>query len=366
MILAYIARQKRLILVAGMLLIVATAALLWLRPRALALYHQVRGGSILAGVLQTLQKTDPASFACQLGPLVDASTHRKLQQAIAHLEASHKSDARLAQTDLLLGRAYCLDGQMENAINAYRAYTRLRPSNPLGHLELGLAYALNSQKAAVAEWQMAGVTPQQVLSTADQAFNRTGYLSAAYWYRAYAANVDEVPTAVLLRWAMAASVSGLPLPESASQSLPAFPIAAQGKTQIEAKYFRWLREIASYHVSYGDRLVDHPGSDPSIATMWWSGDAVIIIHVPESGKYGITINAQNTLPPPVQMNLAIDLAPVYPFEMDRGDMSWQEFQHTVVLSAGFHVVGLRYLNNAIVNGKDRDAVIDWIELQKVE
>jgi hypothetical protein len=66
------------------------------------------------------------------------------------------------------------------------------------------------------------------------------------------------------------------------------------------------------------------------------------------------------------MDFTIDLLPVYPFEMARGDMSWQEFQTEVVLSAGFHVVGLRYLNNAIINGNDRDAAIDWLELEKIE
>lgn len=321
---------------------------------------------ILADILRNDPNYTQYDFPCNLSPLENGPVRNRLQQAISHLEAARKYDARLTQTYLLLGRAYCLDGQLENAIDAYQAYTRLRPQNPLGHLESGLAYSMASQTVVVSEWQAAGITPEQILSTAEQAFNRKDYRSATFWYRQSAASIKDLPIAVLLRWAMAASISGQELPDKAYQTLPVFPISDTANTRIEAEYFRWLREIASYHVSFGDRLVDHPGSDPSIATMWWSGDAVIIIQVPESGKYAITINAQNTLPPPVQMNLTIDLGPVYPFEMDRGDMSWQEFQHTVFLSAGFHVVGLRYLNNAIVNGKDRDAVIDWIELEKVE
>jgi hypothetical protein len=98
--------------------------------------------------------------------------------------------------------------------------------------------------------------------------------------------------------------------------------------------------------------------------MWWSGDAVAIIQIPVSGNYAITIRAQNTIPPPIQMELTINLKPVYSFEMQRGDMSWQENETEVYLSAGFHVVGLRFLDSGVVSGMDQNAVIDWIELLK--
>jgi hypothetical protein len=100
--------------------------------------------------------------------------------------------------------------------------------------------------------------------------------------------------------------------------------------------------------------------------MLWSGDAVAIVKTPISGNYSVTIRAQNTFPPPVQMYLTVDLEPNFPFEMNLGDNSWREFKTEVALSAGFHVIGLRYLNNGVVNGKDRDAVLDWIEFEKIE
>jgi hypothetical protein len=361
MFLSHLTRRTRLLCTAGILLIAASVGL---GPRVWALYQQVRGGSYLAGVLQPLQKSNPGSFACQLGPLTEPSSRSRLQQAIAHLEAARHSDPRLAQAALLLGRAYCLDGDLENAIAAYRAYIRMRPQNPLGHLEIGMAYALGSQTAAIAAWQSAGVTPAQILSVAEQAFTLKNYPSAASWYRISAVGVKDIPIGVLLRWSMAASISGQDLPDTANQILPVFPIAELGKTRIEAMYFRWLRDNVQNNLAYGDRLMDRPGPDRSVGRMWWSGDAVIIIHAPVSGKYAITIRAQNSIPPPVQMNLTLDLVPVYPFEMQRGDMSWQEFQTEVDLSAGYHVIELQFLNNAIVNGIDRDAVIEWIEVQK--
>jgi len=361
----YISRIKKPIAY-GLLafLILAILAIIILRPRALALYHQVKGGMILRSVILTAQKTNPNAIACDLEPVQEDSAHTQLKQAIAHLEAARHYAPKLAQTYLLLGRAFCLYGEPENAVSSYRTYVLLRPQNPLGHLELGLAYALIGESMSAIDWQTAGITPEQVLAQAEQAFKIADYRTAANRYR-QSAEIKELTFADYLRWAIAATISKQEFPGSIDHILPVFPIAGSGSTKIEANYFRWLREVPNILV-YGDRLIDHPGKDPTVARMWWGGDAVIIIQVPASGKHAITIRAQNTLPPPVQMNLTIDYVPVFPFEMERGDMSWQEFQTEVILSAGFHVIGLRYINNGVVNGIDRDAVIDWIEFEKID
>ena len=357
------ARRKRTLIAIGIMLVFGIVALLWLRPRALALYHQVQGGSILSAVNQAIPNSNPNDYACFPDPVSDAALRARLARAVTHLQAAREYNPGLAQADLLLGRAYCLLGEPERAIQAYQQYVRLRPDNPLGHLELGFAYALDSQKAALAEWQKAGVTPAQVLSNAEQAFNQKNYRSAADWYRLNSVGDDNIQIPILLRWAIAASVSGLQLPDSASQILPVFPISATGTTRIQAGDFRWLRDIPG-QLTYGDRLADHKSGNSAPGVMWWSGDAVIILRVPVSGKYAITINAQNTPPPPIQMTLSLDLKTVYAFEMDRGDMSWQEFQTEVDLSAGYHVIGLSYLNNGIVDGVARDAIIDGLEIDK--
>ena len=346
-------------------LILTILAIIILRPRVLALYHQVKGGMILRSVIQTAQKTNPNAIACDLEPVREDSARTQLKQAIAHLEAARHYAPKLAQTYLLLGRAFCLYGEPENAVSSYRTYVLLQPQNPLGHLELGMAYALSGESMSVIDWQKAGISPEQVLAQAEQAFNMKNYLLAANRYRLSSMGDTELPFPVFLRWAIAAAISKQEFPDPAYQILPVIPLAESGSTKISASYLRWLREVPNILV-YGDRLIDHPGKDPTVARMWWGGDAVIIIQVPASGKHAITIRAQNTLPPPVQMNLTIDYVPVFPFEMERGDMSWQEFQTEVILSAGFHVIGLRYINNGVVNGIDRDAVIDWIGFEKID
>jgi hypothetical protein len=218
---------------------------------------------------------------------------------------------------------------------------------------------------SVIDWQAAGISPEQILAQAEQAFDKKDYLIAANQYR-LSENIKELPYASYLRWVIAATISKQELPESAPQILPIFPFMESGKTRLEVEYFRWLRESEPNNLAYGDRLIDHSGSDRTIGIMLWSGDAVAIVKTPISGNYSVTIRAQNTFPPPVQMYLTVDLEPNFPFEMNLGDNSWREFKTEVALSAGFHVIGLRYLNNGVVNGKDRDAVLDWIEFEKIE
>lgn len=358
--------RKYFIAIVGAILLTSIAAAFFLLPRALALYYQVRGGSILTQVMQSFQKTNPGSFACEIGALSGDRAKSLLKQAIGHLLSARRYYPTMAQADLLLGRAYCLAGDPENAILAYRSYLRLHPNNPLGHLELGMAYAANGQQEAVSEWLAAGVTQEQILLQAEKSFGHKDYWTAASRYNQSVIGLSSQPMAIILHWAIAASISGQGFPASAYHTLPVFKINDMGVTSIEARYLRWLLEIDPNILKYGDRLLDHPGKDPSIARMWWSGDAIGIIQVPTIGTYSISILAQNTVPPPIQMAITVDLEPVFQFQMERGDLSWEKLNTEITLTAGFHVIGLRFLNNGVVNGIDRDAVINWLEIEKIK
>ena len=50
--------------------------------------------------------------------------------------------------------------------------------------------------------------------------------------------------------------------------------------------------------------------------------------------------------------------------LEKEDNSWQEFQFASILDEGLQIIGVRLLNNAVIHGKDRNAVIDWIRLEK--
>ena len=67
------------------------------------------GWDDLNGGHETYQHNSVNSLACYLPHLENNSARARLQQAISHLEATRKYDARVSQIYLLLGRTDCLN-----------------------------------------------------------------------------------------------------------------------------------------------------------------------------------------------------------------------------------------------------------------
>jgi tetratricopeptide (TPR) repeat protein len=179
----FTATQKRRISGFMVILVLGFAVLLWLRPHALALYHQVRGGMILADILRTYPNYDSSDIACDLPSLGNSTGVALLKQAISHLEAARYYDSQLAQTYLLLGRAYCILGNIKGAIDAYNTYLALRPNNVQTHLELGFAYEANGLiKQATSEWQKSEVTSEEFLLVGQEKYHEKQYTTAIEWY----------------------------------------------------------------------------------------------------------------------------------------------------------------------------------------
>ncbi|MFQ5615682.1 MAG: tetratricopeptide repeat protein [Anaerolineales bacterium] len=179
----------------------------WQAPGVLALYHQMQGGRFLAPVLETVRETDAVTFACASPPLTDEDLRDSLKKARGHLGKALEYNPELSHAYLLLGRANCLLGAASEAVRAYRAYTRLRPDNPLGHLELGFAWegvCLAQNRNAITTlgeieswqrcsskflneviltaWDEAGLTAKDFFKVGDQAFQDKRYEEALWWY----------------------------------------------------------------------------------------------------------------------------------------------------------------------------------------
>lgn len=151
-------------------------------PLGLALSYQVRGGLLLEQVRQEILEQDVGQ-ECQPVEVVSADASQRVKDAIEYLDSALKLNPALTQAYLLLGRAYCLLGDSQNAIRPYDTYANLRPSNPLGHLELGFAYqAYGDQKFAVAAWQAAGLSAQDFIDVGHSLVERQQFESAVVWY----------------------------------------------------------------------------------------------------------------------------------------------------------------------------------------
>jgi tetratricopeptide (TPR) repeat protein len=180
----------------------------WVIPRVVSLYYQTRGGQIVDQILSRGQMTQWDSIACASPPISRDSTRELLVSAVGDLRRAIQFSQNDAQPHLLIGRASCMLGEPEIAIEAYQSYVNLKPNNPLGHLELGFAFEaacleeLNAirgesrgrpeeqrcdipeyRETMIASWTAAGITLQDFIDTGELALENGRHFEALKWFR---------------------------------------------------------------------------------------------------------------------------------------------------------------------------------------
>jgi tetratricopeptide (TPR) repeat protein len=164
--------------------IVIIATFFWkIAPLMTAYAHQAEGYEYLTQALEILGAQNPGPDYCVVGGISEARSAKIVIQATEALNLAHKARPSSTQTLLMLGRAYCLSGRLEEAAEVYKAYTELRPDNPLGHLELGFAYQILSKHTlAISEWQKAYITPEHFINIGNQKRLEGNIQLARIWY----------------------------------------------------------------------------------------------------------------------------------------------------------------------------------------
>ncbi|PKN94129.1 MAG: hypothetical protein CVU44_06930 [Chloroflexi bacterium HGW-Chloroflexi-6] len=360
-------RGKLVVIVLLAIVLIAVGA--WLGRRVLAIHYQVRGGQELDEVIRTFNEWGDVPIACTLIAPVDSDFRARLGAAVSYLEISLSHDPKLAQAYLLLGRAYCLMGEYQKAIAAYRAFTGLRPRNPLGHLELAFAYQKSMAEPSgselsadelraliLTELSAAGVDPTQLIPEAGNALfcqkNRTasGLFEMAISLGVAMSSSDE------LLWDMLTIVNDQRLPQrDGLTSLPVYTLA--DFSRIEAEDMIWLGDGEIF----GKPMSNFSSSN---GIFWWNGASVFVVKVVRPGEFLLILTAQNTPPAPVNLQIEHNFAPILNFELIRQDMSWQEFETDLYLDIGLHLISVRFTNYSYINGIGRSAVVDWLKLER--
>jgi tetratricopeptide (TPR) repeat protein len=280
-------------------------------------------------------------------------------EAISHLNKAINYDPDLSHAYLLLGRALLSLGECDKAIESYRQYVRMRPKNPLGHLELGFTYeALGDFSSAVNEWQQFDFFTQDFIHTMEEAWQEESYEEILLWYkRAWLMNQLQPPRNSF-RAAIAAVMTGSSLPhEFSPEVLPIYRL--EDNLQIEAENLQWVLSDTYWEIDFGDRLIDHPSGDPLVGVMWWEKPAVAIVDVQQSGNYRVDVRVLHSINEPGELILEHNFTQLGRFSISP---LWKEFSITIHLSSGLNILGTRY--NQLVEGVDGDAILDWIRVQK--
>jgi len=400
-------RKHRILLFAlSLLAILVTGG--WLTPRLAGLIYGSQAGRLLSralegeifpatGSLAAQQPVNRASFdpiPCSIPPLSSTSDLNLVQQAVLDLQRAVKLSPSASHSYLLLGRAYCLEGEPEKAIKNLQIYTRLRTKNPLGHIELGFAYeasclkraggvaagypqAVCNETKALASmrqaWQKGGVDTGSFLSQARLAFSAKKWDGVEYnyrfGYRSGAFSEQDLDHGDLARWAIAAALSGQPVPEVVMSGAPVIRLAK--KARLEVEDLVWLMEYPQGGLLFGEKIgkVGKQAADASggrLGVLSASGYSGGWVDVTQGGRYRITVRGKNTPPAPVIVRLEVNYKLIGELTMTLEDGSYQDFTFEAELARGIHLITVQFINNAIVGGLDRNAELDIIQIEKID
>jgi tetratricopeptide (TPR) repeat protein len=379
-------RRLVLYLIIGLFLIALIS------PGAIGIYHLSVGGKALRYILSDMDLVS-YTYACSLTPnniTVNDQVHDKeIKKVIYHLKKASQLDFLSSQAYLLLGRAYCLSGQFEESISSYQSYIDLKPGNPLGRLELGLLFAYlceiqvadammaSSQKPMTSgarigactqfqsEWLAAGIEPKEVIKLGEAAFLKGDMSSSIRWYLKAERMMGSLPAEAAFLGNIALQREGIPGYQFSGPTLHTVYDIDTRRT-IFAGDLQWLRADPTINLKFGDRLIDHPSSDKSVGVMWWNGVAIVAFNIEIEGTYEITIQAQNSRPAPIQLIVEINFHQVGEILLERGDQSWEDSSILAYFSNGTQILGIRYTNDGMVDGIDRNATIRQILIGKYD
>jgi hypothetical protein len=186
--------------------------------------------------------------------------------------------------------------------------------------------------------------------------------AASTWYRRAFTSDPGLRTASAVFRAQIAHISAT---QSRNIELPMDPVSIHeltGGITVQATELQWLREDSLYNVEYGSKLGSFPGPDPTVGVMWWGGRAVTVLDVKQAGLYQISVRARNVAPAPTELSIEHDFASIATMTLAQEDGSSELLTLQHQFEKGLHVLGIGFLNDGAVNGVDRNATVDSIEI----
>jgi hypothetical protein len=356
-------RPSALIIVA--IVVISAIAAVFGTPRIMWWYHTNQAGLLLKTGLAWGDNRTPDS-------LPTLKNEQQVQAAIAHLmEATRwRPDHLFAYTQL--GWGYAALGDNHKALSSLNQAQLISPRNPLPALaslpliEQSLAKQA-TDPALLQQYQQSlrnvGLPSWQYIERGDNALAKGNLVEAQTQFeRAMFIESFSAKPANALQWRYAlASFATRQKQRIATPDLAEWIQTANGSTILSGKSFRLLDTKPIEYVK-----------DPNIGTLFLNEAAYKIVNFTQSGKYRIVLRAENSPPPPIKAQVEIDFKPIAQFDFELGDGTKREKGLVLDLSAGTHVIAVRFLNdnsdNLLPGQKDRDLsfdglVFDWIDKQ---
>lgn len=287
-----------------------------------------------------------------------------IQQAVLQAKQALRFTPNEAHAYRLLAQAHLNENNGEAAIEALTTYTQLRPDDPGGQFDLGTAYYRAGQtEKAVALWQAMGLTGEGMLQYANNALQQANYQAALLWAE-QAALMDANPAQV-------AYVQGTIYARRGNETSAkqAFELVRQ----LDASLLPSL--TVTDYMQFDNQQFN--GLDQRLITTrsLEDGETLIIVFanrtisqsffLSDSGKFKFTLQAQNRLPPPIEIRIKFNDAPPVIMTFDKADNSWENKNIDIELPVGVNMIEISFINDATVNGLDRNLFIKKVKIERV-
>ncbi len=274
-----------------------------------------------------------------------------LLQAVERLPESAFAWRRLAQAELMRGDPAAVVVALEQAY-------ALTPTDPLVLHELALAHeAAGDYTAADAQWQALGIDPDKKAVYGSAAFSSKQYAAAVPWFVRTLRTGGALDPVQQFQFGVAAVLTN---------AAEAVPLAGPYTPQVEpagrvpGAQLRWITAHPRYSVASGAFLTQEAGSGAGV--LFWNGAAVVVLDNTHTGRAFLRIRARHSRPAPIRLAVELQGRRIGGFDLDRGTA--QSLSHTLLVdtTAGPQAVVITFLNDGAVDGVDRNAVIEWVEL----
>ena len=268
----------------------------------------------------------------------------------------------------MLAQAYQLNNQPELAVAALERAYRLRPESLLIQQELAAAYEVAGHMERVnAFWMRSGVLPIDMIALGDAALDLSEYEMSNIWYdRALRLDLD-LQSQLALRRFLAAHLTGsstaanlLSKARANDQALVVYTL--EDTIKINGSHLRWM---LAFEGIFGRMLSYGAGDNTTMSGyLWWTGQAFAVVSVQQAGNYQISMHVLHNDPPPIDMAIGVNGQQIQQVSLDKGDNSWETITIDVFLKSAIHTIHVWFLNDAYINGKDRNAIIKWLLIEK--
>lgn len=345
--------------------IISIGAVAWMPAKALHL--QIRAGQLLEDYIEEHTSGYRNFYTCQLPVLTDLPLDSHLKEAVVLLETARAIRPQNAHTHYQLGRAYCLSGDYDSALEAFDTFNQLKPDNPLGYLEIAFTHmtiVLTAEEQPTHQRLIhetrskeilsdLGLTDDFFLEQAALRFRRSDYRPAWFWYR-LAHTFQPLDAADVFRTAVMDLTFGYET--SFGDYLDEVAVMAlDGPLVMPPDQFMWLNNGNPVRQGEEEGL-------PSAIYRSNSEKGIVFLHLEEDGRYCVTVLALDRPPQPTRIELTLDLDRVILLELPNGDDAWRTFKFELPLEEGLHLLGVRLTNLETVDDVARYGFVGTITL----